>query len=189
MKNLYKLPRPVLAALFIGIGIAFILLNDPPHHICDTQMEHFKSQQKILGNFKKHTLVCRETNSPGGCYEMFSHLNRTLKNFYLVSKECLIPLSKNAEVKNTLLEGIELMVRLAWREETLVGRADKFHWLGKADMNLFCRIKDRLIVLYGHKTFQDFEKQLLTSLSSDKNANPEAVRKKSILSEYCANYR
>ena len=187
MKSLYKLPRSVLATLLIGIGIFFIVLNDPPHHICDTQIEHFKSKQSKIEDWEKLIEVCRETNSPGGCYEMFAHLRITLKHFYLVSKECIEPLSRLSEVKKKLLEGMEWMARLAWREEVLSGTVDKFNWIGPADMTLFCNIKDRVIVIYGRQTFLDFEKKLLTKLSE--SADPKIVRKKSILSEYCANYR
>ena len=189
MKSLYKLPRPVLATLLIGIGIAFIVLNDPPHHICKTQIEHFESKQSKIGDWEKLVKSCRETNTPGGCYEMFFHLQTTLTHFYLVAKECIEPFSKQSKVKKKLLEGLEWMVRLAWREEALSGKVDKFNWLGPSDMNLFCNLKDRVIVFYGRKTFNNFEKQLLSSLSSDKTASPEIVKKKSILSEYCANYR
>lgn len=189
MKNLHKLPRSVLATLLIGIGIFFIIANDPPHHICDTQMEHFDQEQKRLGDRKKWIKNCRDTNSPGGCYELFSYLNRTLKNFYLVSQQCLSSLSSRSDVKKVLLEGMELMVQLAWREEVLLGKVSKFNWLGPADMTLFCDLKDRVIAFYGRAVFDSFEKQLLAKLSSDKTVNPDRVRKKSILSEYCINYR
>ena len=184
-----KLPRTFLATVAIIIGIAFIVLQDPPHHICDTQIERFQYKQNQLGSWEKRTKVCREANSPGGCYEVFSHLRGILRNFYLVDKDCIESLSGKSNIKNLLLESMELMVRLAWREKTFQGKVDKFNWLGPSDMNLFCKLKDRLIVFYGHETYINFEKTLLTTLSSNKKANPEVVRKKSILSEYCANYR
>ena len=189
MKSLYKLPRPVLATLLIGIGIFFIISNDPPHHMCDTQIEHFNQKQSQLGDREKKMQYCRDTNSPGGCYDLFSYLNRTLKNFYLVSQECLPSLSNKTNIKKIMLEGMELMVQLAWREEVLSGKVDKFNWLGYADMTLFCDLKDRIIAFYGHSTFDNFEKTLLAKFSADKPVNPTLVRKKSILSEYCTNYR
>ena len=168
MKSLYKLPRSVLATLLIGLGIAIIVLSDPPHHICDTQIEHFKSKQSKSGDWEKLLKNCRETNTPGGCYQMFAHLRRTLTHFYLVSKECIEPLSKQSLVKNKLQEGLEWMTRLAWREEALLNKVDKFNWLGPSDMTLFCNLKDRLIVFYGQKSFSTFEKQLLMNLSQIK---------------------
>lgn len=184
-----KLPRTFLATVAIIIGVAFIVLQDPPHHICDTQIERFQHKQSQLGDWDKRTETCKETNSPGGCYAVFSHLRGTLRNFYLVDKQCIAPLSQKSNVKNLILEGMELMVRLAWREKSFEGKVDKFNWLGPSDMNLFCKLKDRLIVFYGRNTFINFEKTLLETLSSNEKANPEVVRKKSILSEYCANYR
>ena len=199
-----------MATVFIGAGIAFILSNDRPHQFCDTQINHFQSVQKT--NFTKLIRVCRETNSPGGCYKLFSQLNRLLKNFYLVSPRCFSRLSqtqltkksrfktanltksekkdlnKKSSVKEVLFQGVELMVVLAWRENILSGKVSKFNWLGPADMTLFCSLKEAIISFYGRDSLKTFENQLVEKLSSKQKAPPQEIRKRSILSENCALY-
>ena len=210
MQGLYKLPRWFLATVFIGAGIAIIVLNDRPHQFCDTQIDHFQSVQQA--NFMKTIKICRETNSPGGCYKLFFQLNRLLKNFYLVSSNCFDRLSQvqlvkksrfkesnlteaekkeltqEISVKQVLFQSMELMVFLAWREEVLSGNISKFNWLGPADMILFCSIKKAIVLFYGRDSLRAFENQLVEKLSSKQKASIEMSRRHSILSENCARY-
>lgn len=210
MQGLYKLPRWFLATVFIGAGIAIIVLNDRPHQFCDTQIDHFQSVQQA--NFTKLIEVCRETNSPGGCYKLFFQLNRLLKNFYLVSSRCFDrfsqiqlvkkprfkqdnltkeekkELAQEISINQVLFQSMELMVFLAWREEVLSGNISKFNWLGPADMTLFCSIKKAIVLFYGRDSLRAFENQLVEKLSSGQKAPPEISRRHSILSENCALY-
>ena len=210
LQNIYRLPRWFLATVFIGAGIAFIIFNDRPHKFCDTQIKHFQSVQKT--NFTRLIKICRETNSPGGCYKLFFHLNRLLKNFYLVSPRCFSRLSqiqitkesrfktanltkeekkdlnKKSSVKEVLFQGVELMVILAWRENVLSGRVSKFNWLGPADMTLFCALKEAVISFYGRDSLRAFENQLVEKLSAKQKAPSQEIRRHSILSENCALY-
>ena len=210
LQNIYKLPRGFLAFILISGGIAFIVLNERPHRFCDTQIDHFLSVQQA--NFPRLMTACRETNSPGGCYKLFSQLNRLLKNFYLVAPRCLqrlsqtqltaksrfketnltpeekSALSKKISVKQVLFQSIELMVFLAWREETLSGKTSKFNWLGPADMTLFCSLKRAVVSFYGRDSLRAFENQTLKKLPSEQKVPPSILRRHSILSENCALY-
>ena len=210
LQDLYRLPKWFLATVFIGAGIAFILFNDRPHEFCDTQIKHFQSVQKT--NFTKLIKLCRETNSPGGCYKLFFQLNRLLKNFYLVSPRCFSRLSqvqltkqsrfkkanltaeekkelnKKSSVKEVLFQGVELMVFLAWRESVLSGKVSKFNWLGPADITLFCSLKETIISFYGRDSLKSFENQLVEKLSSRQKTPSQEIRRRSILSENCALY-
>ena len=210
LQDLYRLPRWFLATVFIGAGIAFIVLNDRPHEFCDAQINNFQSKQQV--NFTKLIKVCRETNSPGGCYKLFSQLDQLLKNFYLVSPRCFDRLSQasltkkprfkmanltkpekkelgeKSSVKQVLFQGMELMVFLAWREEALSGKVGKFNWLGPADMILFCAIKEAITSFYGRDSLRAFENQLLQRISSKQKTAPQIIKRHSILSENCALY-
>ena len=210
LQNIYKLPRWFLAFVLIGSGIAFIVLNERPHRFCDTQINHFLSVQQT--NFPRLMTDCRETNSPGGCYKLFSQLNSLLKNFYLVAPRCLKRLSqtsltaksrfkaanltkeekkefsKKISVKQVLLQNIELMVFLAWREEALSGKISKFNWIGPADMTLFCSLKRAVISFYGRDGLRAFENNILKRLPSEQKVPPAILRRRSILSENCALY-
>ncbi len=194
------LPKGLVAFIAICGGIAFILLNDPPHKFCDTQIEHFKSIQTgiILKDPKDKVYglplmvrllkICRETVSPGACYEYFAYLNRLLKNFKLVSTKCLVNLSQIKEVKVHLFNGINTMTQLAWREKVLSGEVDKFNWFSPSDMSLFCSIKKTVILLYGRETLQAFEQTTLSNLPSSNKISLARLKKFSILSESCSKY-
>ncbi len=197
---LKKLPKNLMAFVFIGIGIAFILLNDPPHKFCDTQVEHFKSIQTgvIFPDSKDNIYdlpvitrslkICRETVSPGACYEYFSHLNRLLRDFELISIDCLKELSQINEIKDNLFKGVNTMVQLAWREKVIGGEVDKFNWLSPSDMSLLCSIKKKIIMLYGRENLKVFEQTILSNLPNTKKISLANLRKFSILSEPCSRY-
>jgi len=195
-----KLPKSLVAIVAIGIGIAFILLNDPPHTFCDTQLENFKSAQSgILFKDPKDKVslyplmvkllkTCRATVAPGACYEYFSYLNRLLLDFKIIVNECLEPLSQIQEVKDHLFIGVSTMVELAWREEVLAGRVSKLNWLKYPDLSLFCQIKKHIVLFYGRDTLKQFEQTVLSRLPNAKKASLLTIRKFSILSEPCGKY-
>ena len=208
-----RLPRAFLASVAVIAGLVFIVLQDPPFHICDGQIKNFQSKQEAVGDWIKVTKECRAGNTPGACYPAFAYLRRLLGNFRLISAECesaLAALSfvagfeekpprakglppekekKRYKAKALLQEGMELMARLAYTEKEFHGKADKFNWLRSPDMNLFCRMKDRLLVYYGSQAFSDFENSVLDTLTSDKKLSREEIRKRSLFSEWCGNYR
>ena len=203
MNALYKLPRSLLVTLLLSGGIAYIVLNDPPHSFCDTQTERFQFRQKgvfikdpgdkihakpLIGRLID---TCWETNAPGGCYEYFSYLKRLLDDFFLVSEGCLSQVSGIKEVKEHLFEGVRMMTLLAWREKALSGKISRLNWLNRMDMSLFCSLKANVSRFYGRKALLDFEKKLLAELPvSEKysSASPGRLRDSSILSENCAEY-
>ena len=200
MNSLYKLPRAFLVTLLIGIGIAYVILNDPPHTFCKTQVEHFQFVQKGIifkdpqDKIHKKTLMsrlietCRKTVSPGGCYEYFSYLRRLLRDFRLVSTDCLKEVSLIEEVKQHLLIGTKLMVLIAWREEALTGQVDKFNWLNRTDMSLFCTLKKQITLFYGNPTWLSFEDSVLKQLPLSQKVSLQYLKKFSILSEPCSIY-
>ena len=163
LSSIYRLPRPLLASLLIGGGIAYILLNDPPHTFCDTQIKHFKKVQigvlyKNPKDFhaEKSTLqrkqnTCQKESAPGACYEYFFYLKRLLKDLRLLSKECAPLVYQTSEVKGAFSSALGLITALAWREEVLTGRVSKYNWLSHPDLFLFCDLKAKYILNYGKR--------------------------------------
>ena len=125
---------------------------------------------------------------PGACYEYFSYLNRLLRDFNLISQECLAEVASIDKVRSHLLNGINLMTQLAWRKEVLQGTVSKMNWLSASDMSLFCKLKKKTILLYGSQSFKAFEAKVIAGLPTDNPVNPKDIRKNSILSENCAKY-
>ena len=199
LDKLYKLPRFLLVFILLASGIVFVLVNDPPHSLCKTQIEQFKKAEKgilfkdSLSIYKQPLITrlieqCRISNSPGGCYGLFGRLRRLLRDFHLVSSDCTSQLSSLFEVKKTLFGQLKLMTFLAWREELLTGKVSKFNWLSSADMVLFCRIKHKVILFYGRPLYSQFEQGVIKSLPGSEKQNPVFIKKKTIFSESCSRY-
>ena len=200
MLDIYKLPKAVIATLIIGGAIIFILLNDPPHSFCDTQLEHFRTLQKgivyqdskdfhkekSLLNRKKQ--ACQTENAPGACYEYFAYLKRLLKDFRVLSSQCKPIIVAEAQVKSALSVALTLITALAWRKEVLTGQVSKYNWLTRSDMSLFCDIKSQYIQNYGMPAYENLEQQIVNLLPTQ-NQNKTLILKWSLLSESCLKYK
>lgn len=198
---LYKLPKFLLVCLLIGGGILFIILNDPPHTFCDTQIEQFKKIQKGIlyknpkdfhqekSILKRKQNTCQKENAPGACYDYFAYLKRLLKDFHVLSQECISQIYSTVEVKEALSSALTLMTAIAWREEVLTGRVSKYNWLTRADLFLFCEIKEKYIMYYGKENYHFLENEILTLLPVTKKIPPQLLMKRTILSEPCTTYR
>lgn len=187
LSKIYKLPRALLASLLIGGGIIYLLMTDPPHSICDTQLENFSSKASSRLNSKK--ITCQSEGGPGSCYEYFAEIRGLFQDFKLVSEDCAPLLYSQAQIRQTLAGALTLMTALAWREEALSGKVSKYNWLGSADMSLFCKVKQEYIFRYGREAYKALESQILSQLPLEQKVSPAFLRKKTILSEPCQSYR
>ena len=200
LSGLYKLPKALIAFLFIIGAIVLMLLGSPPHDLCDSQIEHFEEIQKgflyedssdfheIKSKLERQKKNCETENSPGSCYEYFSVLQKLLKDFFLLSPECKEKVFSIPKVKASLEEALTLMTALAWRKDLLYGRLSKFNWLKRPDMFLYCKIKTKYILEYGQNSYEALETKILDSLPAD-SKNKELIYKWSLLSESCLKYR
>ena len=200
LNDIYKLPKTLLAILLIGGGIAFILFNDPPHTFCDTQIEHFKRVQRGIlyrnpkdfhtekSTLKRKKDTCQKENAPGACYEYFAYLRRLLKDFRLLSKECLPLIYETPEVKKAFSSALSLLTALAWREEILTGKVSKYNWLTRPDLSLFCELKTKYTMNYGKENYEILEKSIIGLLPVKQKVSPKHIKKKTILSESCTGY-
>ena len=196
-----KLPKPLLVSLLLGGGIFFMIANDPPYTFCDSQVENFKKIQKGIlyknpkdfhkekSILKRKENTCLQENAPGACYEYFAYVRRLLRDFRVLSNECISQISSTNKVKRALSEALTLMVAIAWREEVLTGRESKFNWLTRADLILFCELKNKYITYYGQKDYSLLENKILTSLPIKKPVALKFLIKKTILSESCITYK
>ena len=200
LSSLYKLPKTLLAFLLIGGAIALMLFSDPPHNLCDTQIEHFQEIQtgilypdssdfhQIKSRLQRHKKNCETEKSPGSCYEYFSLLKKLLRDFSVLSPECKSQIFSSSKVKKALQEALTLMTALAWRPELLSGKFSKLHWLKSPDMSLYCDIKSRYNLEYGQRDYQQLEAQIVSQLPS-KSRDKNLIHKWSLLSESCNPYR
>lgn len=194
------IPKNLLAFLAIVGGIAFIILSQPPHSLCDSQLEVINSsQRKFLFKDPKSKQIlttkyeilrdhCKMTNNPGGCYELFQELKNMLHDLATLTKECSSAVSDIKEYKRALWEPIEIMVRLGWGEAPPASYTAKFGWLDPADLSLFCRMKDRITTFYGDSGWENFREKMMRELPGAKDLPRNQVWDLSIFSENCARY-
>ena len=104
-------------------------------------------------------------------------------------EECVSLVYSQAKVKKALSSALTLMTALAWREEALTGRVSKYNWLARADLFLFCEIKQKYIIYYGQEAYNLLENQILNLLPLKQKISPQLLIRKTILSESCISYR
>lgn len=202
---LSRLSKSAIVALTLIGGVLFIVLSNPPHSLCDTQVNFFKEdvgdylfvdklkQQKSKGTlkskFQKNMEYCRGSNATGGCYEFFFHFRNMLKALNSVSHECQESVGAIKEVKSSLWETIELMVRIAWGERPPKGIYDKYSWMDTSDMNLFCHIKSLNQSLYPEKRWVDFREKMMRDLPGADQLSRNKVWELTIFSDNCVQFQ
>lgn len=131
---------------------------------------------------------CKMTNNPGGCYELFQELKAMTRDMGAVPSDCAPKLSQEAQVRDALWQSVELMVRLGWGEQPPTTYFQKFGWLDRADMSLFCALKGQAIDLYGESSWTNFRERMFKELPGASQISRSQAWDMSILSENCARY-
>lgn len=154
---LRQIPKPLLVVGILLGAILLIMLLNPPHSVCDTQIGVVKSQlQGVLYAEKsgKITLpaplksakeACRLGNSAGACYEYFAILRKTTAAVTSVFGECLTEVFSIKEIQTTIEDGVEIMARLAWGEFPPEKGVEKLGWFKESEMVTYCRIRNMYI--------------------------------------------
>jgi hypothetical protein len=194
------IPKWFLATLIIGGGIAFLVISNPPHTVCESQLEVFHEVQKrflflnpkekAIKTSKYRHLVdqCKITNNPGGCYELFQETKMMLKDAEAVPSDCAPIWGEVAEVKKALWEVEELLIRLAWGEKPPATYYQKFGWLDTADVSLYCQLKSEITKTYGDDAWDQFREKMFKQLSGAEKMSRNEVWDMTLFSENCARY-
>ena len=197
---LLSLPKKILVALVLIVSILFIMLSDPPHTICRTQIENFKSRQKgriyrdSTIKTRKQPLMqilitkCKTGNSPGNCYELFLKTKNFLQDFKTVSFSCRSGLASLNEVKSTLFDIYSLMIRLAWGDGSSIDYYNNIGWLLPADISLFCNLKENIMIFYGQQALLHLEQSTFKKLPNTKKKSEKKIRELSLVSKNCEVY-
>lgn len=199
-KLLATFPKNLLATLVIAGFTLLFILSDPPHTVCESQLEVLqKNQQNFLYKDPKSKVQkttkyqrlrdhCKGTNSPGGCYELFQEVRMLLQDLASVPGDCISYAGDITEVKKALWETSELIVKLAWGTSPPAAYHNKFGWLDTADISLFCLLKTRIVAAYGDSSWTSFREKLMLELPGAKDLPRNQVWDMSIFSENCARY-
>lgn len=193
-------PRGILVITLLVGGVLLIILLNPPHQMCDTQVETFKnnvgdflfltsaSQAKEI-RFPKLLGRCKETLSSGGCYELFLGLRKFLNEFQVVSPDCLSRIGGIRQVRSAVTESLDLLIRLGWGGEPPQSPAVRTGWLGAPELNLYCLLQHRYMRLYGETQWQNFRESYFAELPGAQELSRQEIWEKSILSISCEDYR
>lgn len=204
------IPKGWLAVIAIGGGIALIILADPPHSLCESQIDVFQQEQmrflfldpqrKAITTTKYQMLIdqCKATNDPGGCYELFHEMRVLLRDLDSVPNQCLSAVAAIPQVKTALLDVTKLLVQLGWGEKPPSTYFEKFgHWLDRADISLFCWLHRVISGAYGESSWRDLRDKTIAQLpgadtfsngTSDSAKAREDLLDMTIFSENCAIY-
>jgi hypothetical protein len=202
------LPKTLLAFCAIAAGTIFIIMAQPPHSLCDSQIEVInKGQQKFLFEDEKSKRLlagkkegnlttkyerlrdqCDLTNDSGGCYEYFQEMRAFLRDLNSLTTECAPVVGEIGTYRKALVESLEKIVRIAWGPAPPTSYNVKFSWLDSSDINLFCRMKDRYLSFYGDEAWEAFRTRISQQLPGAKDLTPTQIWDLSIFSESCARH-
>lgn len=197
---LNSVPKAMLVFLLIAGGILFIVISDPPHSVCDSQMEAVikmqagflkkdpKSKTILTTKYERLRDQCKLTNNPGGCYELFQELKTMIHDLATVPAECTSRIGSVPEFKKAMWESVELVIQLAWGEKPPESYNAKFGWLETADMSLYCQLKNRIVGVFGESQWNSFREKTLTALPGAQPLNRNQLWDMSLFSENCARY-
>lgn len=195
-----SLSRGTFALIVIGGGILFIIILNPPHTLCDSELESFKEKQStFLFTNKKNKSEktprqekllnqCKISNSPGGCYQYFFEMRKLYNTLNSVPSECIGKVTGLSAVKASLVDTVTLMVKIAWAEKPPETYYEKFNWLDPAAISLFCRLKYLVTESYGKKFWDQFQETVMLSNAGAKEISRTQVWEKSLFSVNCSQY-
>jgi hypothetical protein len=220
MENFFNsLPKPVLAILVIIAALIFFMLNDPPHTVCDVQVENLKGALKgqlFPATVNKNRIpplivraqeACQQGNSSGSCFEYFSILRKAARDIKNYSSDCRSELIGVSEVRKALRDGVSLMAKMSWGSHPPEPGMARFGWLSDSELGLFCMIKDIYSQSLGEEAWNEFRLSIFKELPGDfplkpgngniGNEPPKVIASmtekdiwaRSIFSVRCENYR
>ncbi len=185
----------------LSAGVAFVILQNPPQGVCDVQEENYiannvlflfpkpksSSSSSEKKSFYQTALEeCRQNNSPGGCYTLFSSLHRLIQSFNSVDSQCHKHISQIKEVRTALFSVYSLFIEISWAEGPQNELSNPLAWLSINDVSSFCKVKNQIYYLYGADELSQWEKKIFKEAAPDHSE--EEVRKFSVLSENCSQY-
>jgi len=197
--NIYSLPKKLLVPLLLAAGVAFVVLQNPPKGVCDVQTENYRADNELFLFLKKGSSSgkqesfyqtalkeCRQNNSPGGCYSLFSSVHRLIQSFQNVDSKCHAQIAQIKEAREALFLLYSLFVEISWAEGPEHELSNPLAWLSINDVATFCKVQNQIYYFYGETEVAQLEQKTFQDIAP--NHPPEEIRKFSILSENCSQY-
>jgi len=200
MKPISQWPKSILAFVVIAGGILLIVLSDPPKNECDAQLEVFKqNQQGFLFEkvekkktykplFERLFKNCANTNSAGGCYELFAQLRLFIQETSMVRADCNDKFKNEKVVKQALLNSYDLIVRLAWGDSPPVEAYVKAGWYDDSEIILFCDIQKQIKTFFGEDYITKLNASYIETLPGAEELDRNEAWSRMLLSVSCSSY-
>lgn len=176
-------PKPLLALIVLVGAVVFFMLANPPHTICDTELEVLKQsqkgnifptvitvqkvQQKIPAQINQAKEACQIGNSAGSCYEYFEDLKSIAVDIGKASSQCTQQLFEVPEVRQALKDGVEVMVRIAWESQPPDPGFARFNWLQETEIAVFCRIRNIYERSVGQEAWDQLRRNIYAKLPGE----------------------
>lgn len=194
---LNSMPRWMLAGLAILIGFVVIVANDPPHTVCDSQLELFKQEQAdfLYGQGRtppliKHQLSnCEDSAGPGGCYELISRLKKLNQDLDLIPHQCSETFGKEDDLKGFILRSMKLMVQISWGDRGPASEYKRSSWMDTSDLAVFCGLRKHAEQFYGVDALDGWREGVLGSLPEADKMDHESLYSKSLFATPCEAFR
>jgi hypothetical protein len=189
-------PRALVAVGAIVIGFILIVMFNPPRTVCDEQLDVFRQSQKAFlysasNKVKKSVAdelfsLCKSSNEPGGCFDLFLNLRTMAESLERMPKQCGSRVSTDDHIKKWIFKSLTLMVQIAWGEENPGVYVSRKHgWLDASDFRLYCQLKNLAVRFYGQDGFETFRESVMSSLPGAEKMSREQKWSRSIFSSPC----
>ena len=196
------LPKTVIAIAAIVAGFGLILVYDPPRTVCDSQMELFHESQKAFlysaaggTGFGKKPMVnelyeiCKTSNSPGGCFELFDKLKKLSVDLRTIPTQCAQAAAGDTAVKEWVWKNLKLMTQISWGDRSPASNGGKHSWYDASDISLYCDLKENAVRLFGNESFSEWREAQMLGFPQAEKLTRDQVWQKSIFSTSCESFR
>lgn len=173
---LSRFPKLLIAVVAISLSAAFIIYQNPPHTVCEIQMDDFKTSMQgiivpkvIQGKsappvFNSARDACRYGNSMGACADYIQLTMRIAREVRKLNSECLPVFAELKNFRAIFEQFLGVLVFSAWGSKAPEENAERFGWLNEAHLAVFCRIKDLFVELYGKPALDTLTNDVMKGL-------------------------
>jgi hypothetical protein len=197
MQFLLSLPKALLVFLALFISLMLIIIAQPFHTACQSQLEVIKANQtgflfldekikyrKTTG-YEKAVEVCKYGNSSGGCLDFFNGMKRVYRDLEFVGGDCTSEILGESIINKTLWDSTELMVQLAWGSKPPASYLERQGWFDTFHLSTFCDLKRLLITHYGKDRWSSFIDGQLKGLPQAATLSRNEAWQRTVLSFPC----
>lgn len=196
-----SIPKLIIAIVVLMVGFAAMVYYDPPKTVCDSQMELFRqsqrdflyyrvgeNDQRFAPAFNELYSLCKTSNSPGGCFELFLRLKKMNQDLDNVPLTCGETVAQEGTIQAVMFGSMKLMAQVAWGARGPASSMRRQGWLDVSDLSVFCELKAHGERLFGREAFEGWQAGQITKLPEADKQGDQAFDK-SLFATQCAQYR